>query len=384
MRRIVKRVIPVAMTLGLAIPVLAGDQSDYESWSDRSSGYGNSSGYDSQSDRSSSYGSRSDRSSDSASRWDRSDSSRQSSRDFSDSSRQRSGQADRSRSRRSQSQRGQSDWQLEPVGWVRIAYDFDQDGSFDAYEYIYSYDLERARRSSQERDQQGMARSDQGRFRDQQSQTGQLRGQAVGRDRGQQQHRVSGEIINLKTINLAGFENAHQIAKIETNDGRVAKIDLGPKQDLNRLDLQTGDRITVFGRPGRINDRTMLMASRVQSDQGKTVSVDRQRTTSQNRNLRRFTGEVLSTRTANIRGEQHLLARVQLDRGRTTTVDLGQRQDLRNVDISSGDRISLLARQGRINDQPGLFAVQFRANGRLIEVDRSDMSGGQARMQQRW
>ncbi|MCC6142710.1 MAG: hypothetical protein IT368_02775, partial [Candidatus Hydrogenedentes bacterium] len=38
-----------------------------------------------------------------------------------------------------------------PAGWVRIGYDTDQDGRFEAVEYIYAFDLDQARERSRQR-----------------------------------------------------------------------------------------------------------------------------------------------------------------------------------------------------------------------------------------
>ncbi len=265
--------------------------------------------------------------------------------------------------------RGQSG-QRSPTGdWLYIAYDFDNDGQFDAFEYIYATDLDRARQSSRMR-QQGNRSGGRQNFNpqgDRFSQQGRRPGpgsrQAMNRGRqGPRQYRISGKVQDTMNVTLYGMNKEHTVARVKTDRGDTVKVDLGPKSDLRQLDLSQGDRVTITGHRGRINDRHMLMATRVQHD-GRSVNVQRQRPQSDQR-LNRIRGQVVSARTVSYKGHEqdHLLTRVRTQRGDTVQVDLGPKNKLSGVNVDNGDKICVLGCRGRIGGRTALLADEFKLN----------------------
>jgi hypothetical protein len=248
--------------------------------------------------------------------------------------------------------------------WIRIGYDYNNDGNIDHFEYLHSQDLETARNRSLERQQAaGMPASDfKGYYRDQPAMRDVERGRA-------ELNRVTGTVEDLKRISLAAMEGEHQLAKIRTLDGRKARVNLGPVDNLRDIDLRRGDRITVHGTRGTINDKAMLMAHRIDAG-GQTLSVG----WPSDRHLSRYSGEVLGVRTApfqNMNVPEQVLARVLLDQGGVTTVNLGPRDRLPYVSSEElrGKQISFLAHPARIGDRVALVAEQLRVDGRTFHVD---------------
>ena len=96
----------------------------------------------------------------------------------------------------------------------------------------------------------------------------------------------------------------------------------------------------------------------------------------------RVRGEILSTRPTAFTGQdqEHLLARIRLHNGRVEMADLGPVADLGEVRPWPGDRVSLVARQGRINGQPALLAEQLRTRGQLVQIDVSAQNENQSRI----
>lgn len=268
-----------------------------------------------------------------------------------------------------QQQMQQRNLQAEPMGWVRIGYDVDQDGQFEAVEQIYAFDLERARRASQQRmqgGQQGMQGGQQGMQQGQQFQPTQFRQQQQRPQASQQrQIRVQGEIQNLDTVKLGGGEGTHVVAKIETQQGRTAKVNLGKRDQIDDLDLEEGDNINVIGRSGTIDGRRMLIAQRVQSGD-RNVTIQREPTEP----MQRLRGTIQQTRTEQFRGvdQPQVVAKVQLQNGRTALVNLGPEDKVKNLE--EGDEIAVLGYLGRVNRIPALIAEQVRADNRTIEVNR--------------
>lgn len=249
---------------------------------------------------------------------------------------------------------------LAPQGWVGIGIDYDGDGTFDRFEYISVYELEQARRRSAEgQAAQGMERRDSD--RSYYPEESALAGPPI--------RTVSGTIQDLKEISLAGVEQKHRIARVKTKEGRVARVDLGPAENLRRLDLQNGDQITVHGRKGTINEKGMLMAERIEAS-GRTITVSRPF----DRNVYSYSGKILSTKTASFQTQgvpDQVFARVQLDRGVTTVVNLGPKDQLSNIDVKGleGKQISFLAHRATIGNRAALVADEFRVDDQTVRID---------------
>jgi len=238
-----------------------------------------------------------------------------------------------------------------PEGYVRIWTDTDGDGRFDSVETIYAFDLEQARRSSADRRGGGPG------------------GMQGGEEGGMWiEERVEGKIRDLKHIRLYGMGEEHTLARVETREGRTARVDLGPRKALAGLNLKDGDQVSVAGLPGLINDREVLMASRVESG-GKTVQVE----PTAARSLQRVKGQVTGIRTAKFRGREgdQIIADLRLHSGRRETVILGPRSSLSDLEIKRGDELAVLVRPGRLNGNSALVAEQVRAGDRTIEIQRT-------------
>jgi hypothetical protein len=275
--------------------------------------------------------------------------------------------------------------QLTPEDWVWVGYDFDRDGQFDAYEYVASYDLNIAREGSAQRmQQQGMqgARQDSRQMpayyeeTPSKQQMRQMTRQMTPKDL----DKVQGQIKGMKTISVARLNEQHVLAKLQTQDGRIARVDLGPKQQVKNIDLQRGDQITIFGNRGTINDQTVLVAHSIQHN-GRFVDISR----ANDLDLKRFSATVLDTKTVSFQNRnipQQLFARVRLDNNQTTVVNLGPQKDFSNIDLERGDKISMLARPANIDGKLALVAEQVRANGQVVDISRSTAQTQQSQGQQ--
>ncbi len=261
---------------------------------------------------------------------------------------QSSQQSDRQQESKSNRSEKNRNVRIVPQGWVSMRVDYDNDGVFDAVETLYVYDLEQARRSSNQRKSEGRRMSN-------------------NRQENQQMISVTGDINSIQSAKMAGMDQRHQLAKIETEDGKRLAVCLGTEQELSKLKLSEGDKIEVRGRKARVNDRTVLMAQQVTHD-GTTVSPE----TQQRSKMKRVKAEVKSTRTVKFRNadEPHLIARVETQRGKTETVNMGPKSKFSNVDIEEGSQVKLLVRQGRINGQEALIAQEVNFDGQTIKLPR--------------
>ncbi|GAA5511033.1 PDZ domain-containing protein [Novipirellula caenicola] len=293
-------------------------------------------------------------------------------------------------------------YRISPSGWIRMAIDYDNDGSFDAVETIFTYDLEKARESSrqranrdaQNRDAQNRdaqkrhsQKQDDSRARSQQHDAGRQKAsaergdravafkqEADDRDRNQSQSRqaanrsqetVTGKILQLRSETIVGIDEPCVIARIRSEDNWPAKAVLGPKSQIERLNLGEGDEITVTGRKGRVNDRSMLLASTVSSG-GDKVTVN----LPSSRNAKRVRGELLSMRTAQFRNydRQFVIAEIQCQSGKKATVNLGAKSKVDQLNLSEGDELRLIVRPAKVNGEPAMVADEVMANGKSVNV----------------
>lgn len=240
----------------------------------------------------------------------------------------------------------QSNLQLDRTGWVRVGYDYDQDGYFDAVEMINVYDLEKARKSSKQRQQTKL----------------QQRNSQQQRQRAMQD--VKGEILDLRTFSLAGQNDQHLFAKLRTPEGRIAKVDLGPQAKLDDVDFREGDRLRVTGTIGKVNDRAVLMARTLYTGQQR-VNIDRR----DSRQLRRVTGDILRTATVDLGDDtRHVIAKVDLNQGPTCTVILGHTDEVSRERLRDAKQLSMLIREVRIDGQRAFLAESIGSGDNRVNV----------------
>lgn len=130
---------------------------------------------------------------------------------------------------------------------------------------------------------------------------------------------------------------------------------------------------------------TSLRAQSVESTSGssgeswQTEPNQSQFTQSSDRTIR---GRIQSLRNTYLRNseglrQRHTLARIQLESGRVVTADLGPKRALDELDLETGDRITLQGHRGTIDGNPTFFADQVRSGGEVVDVNRNPINEGQ-------
>jgi hypothetical protein len=82
---------------------------------------------------------------------------------------------------------------------------------------------------------------------------------------------VQGTLLDARLVNLQGEADRHVLAKVQTQEYGTMIIDLGPHQQVRQqlsqkqVRLRSGQDLTLSGVPGRINDRPVLMAQRLET-----------------------------------------------------------------------------------------------------------------------
>lgn len=276
--------------------------------------------------------------------------------------------------RMDQTQRGQRSQQRDqasrgirviPQGWITIGADYDNDGRFDALETIYVYDLQQAQQRSRQR----------ANVQQQSNRNGGSDARQASSSQQQNADRrtleISGTISDTKTERIAGQDSEFLIAHIDTDRGDRMCAVLGPKQKLDRLDLEQGDQIDVQGVRARLNDKLVVMADKVSHD-GRSVQVD----LPEIQRLKRARGTIESLRTVSFRGfdSPFVIAEVTTMNNRKQLVNLGPEKKLKKLELQEGDELRVLARPGTVNGQPAMIAQEIFANDKHVDVPRPDDS----------
>jgi len=84
--------------------------------------------------------------------------------------------------------------------------------------------------------------------------------------------RIAGKVESHREANFQGHSATFVVAKINSDRHGRKEVNLGPKQDLTKLNLKDGKQIKVLARDGRINDQEAWIAEAVHVD-GQTVDV---------------------------------------------------------------------------------------------------------------
>jgi hypothetical protein len=298
---------------------------------------------------------------------------------------------------RSRSQDQSSSLRMEPRGHIVVAYDYDGDGTFDAFETITPYELEQqrsARRMSSSGQSFGMSqgspafsRSSGGsqQFQPAFWEENQSGGQSQGQWSQQSQNRrISGTIKDIATHTKQG--KTCVVATIQTQAGRNVCVALGSPDEVAELDLQRGDHINATGITTTVDEHPVLIATKINYE-GQTLSVnpDARQWVSRlqkSSGQQQYNGQVLSLRTASFQGvdSQCVLAKVRLSDGDTKTVNLGPKDDIQQLQLQPGDELQFTAKHCSVNGRPCLAAQRVEANNKFASINWSQAMSGQGGM----
>lgn len=100
-------------------------------------------------------------------------------------------------------------------------------------------------------------------------------GNKTGSNMEKKMRQVSGEIVDMKEVEIRGANVKNKIVMIETTKNkRHLVIDLGPTGGLAGMTLNKGEKISVQGPVKQIRDQRVLIADRLKVD-GKMMQIGR-------------------------------------------------------------------------------------------------------------
>ncbi|TWT98526.1 hypothetical protein [Stieleria varia] len=154
-------------------------------------------------------------------------------------------------------------------------------------------------------------------------------------------HQVAGTVAETKMVERLG--KVSFMVKLQQPKDNITWVDFGHTGAT--LQLFKGDSFLAFGPVVKRGDKYVLVATTLQQD-------GRQRAIT--RTGRRYTGTVESTKTAKVKGDEHLVVKLKTEDGKKLTVDMGDPASEKNIQQGSevtvtgipvkvGDRVILIA-----------------------------------------
>lgn len=299
---------------------------------------------------------------------------------------------EKERDNKQQQQQRSSRQQVEPEAVTIVGVDLDGDGRTDTVYRISRFDFD------QLREQARLDKEDGG-------------GASIMQTSMQGQTRVRGTVEATKTARLEGMPRPHTLAKIRKDNGDLAFADFGPA-DLNQVQLQEGDQVEASGRMIVVNDRPVLFATRLETDQG-AVNIQRgmgrgmgqgmqgmqgmrqgtgrgmmrQQQQQQPRmqstaygDEREIEGRITSKEQLKIGDSQpYTLVKIRTNQGQEHLVNLGPQQQLRDLNIEQGNTITVKARGIQLLGETMYIADEVEADGRTKQIKQHEDAGQRSR-----
>jgi hypothetical protein len=209
-----------------------------------------------------------------------------------------------------------------------------------------------------------------------------------------------GTIRGTQTTSFEGFDQDHVVALVKLDRGPTLEVDLGPKEKVRNLDINMnrGTEIQFKARAGRIDGKPALIATRVNPDQAERYQVSmqrghfsrgdqrdwrqrgdrgQQRTQQGQRDGRskfvRTEGQIQEMNKRQIEDSSHVFATIKSKQGQSTTIDLGPKQKVSDLNLSQDDEIHVVGRKARLRDQQVIRAGAISHDGRWHELQREQL-----------
>jgi hypothetical protein len=85
---------------------------------------------------------------------------------------------------------------------------------------------------------------------------------------------VEGTIRDVRRVASGRAGERTIVARVETRDGRVARVNLGPESRFDEAELREGEQVTLHGTEGTFQGRPVLMVSRAEIA-GRQIDIQR-------------------------------------------------------------------------------------------------------------
>lgn len=216
-------------------------------------------------------------------------------------------------------------------------YDYNGDGTFDAYYYYGDsdgdgiYDISKFRSlNDQKKQDKNKASKDQSPLKD------------------AKRHSITGTVKDVRNVNVRDQKNLVVRIQSEKSKNRMSIIDLGNAEQFNDVKIEQGTTLTAKGAMTRVGDKRVLLADSVNVNNNE-IEIERSDS--------KVSGEIVDKRNAKFQGNERLFLVVKTDNDKKCLVDCGPSTKL-GSELSKGDTITCHGCMAHVNDRPVLMAFK--------------------------
>jgi hypothetical protein len=204
----------------------------------------------------------------------------------------------------------------------------------------------------------------------------------------QQSHQVKGQVVREKEVTVKATGKKNKVVLLKTEDGEYVAVDLGPTEQLEKVQVMTGEPTEARGRAVRIGDRPVLWADELMVG-GETVAIERQGDQPQQAQTqtgqqqmdwsqsRQVKGDVVQEKKVKLQNTGNTITAVLLktENNRYVVVDLGPTEQVRDAKIESGTQLEAQGQIVRVGDRLVLLADQVSVGGETMQIERTQKAG---------
>jgi hypothetical protein len=166
----------------------------------------------------------------------------------------------------------------------------------------------------------------------------------------------------VRTVGIRRTGEQHEVVQILTQKGNRVFVDLGPTNPaLDELNLARGQNVTVHGKIGRVRGNLVMLADDIDRG-GQIVSVRMPASVS-------VSGRIVGAKDVRVRdtGNMHRIVMLDTDKGRLP-VDVGARDNIKNVDLRQGQRITAQGPIVNVDNRPVMMAHRLDTEQQTVQI----------------
>ncbi len=152
--------------------------------------------------------------------------------------------------------------------------------------------------------------------------------------------KISGKITERQFVKRLG--GLARLINVKPAEGDAVWVDMGTGESYG---LFKGDSVTALGPVVKAGQKRVLMATSIET-RGKQLPIEREG--------RKYTGTIESTKVANVQGEKHTVAKLKTQDGKKLTVDMGTL--IEKDKYTKGDKVSVTGVPVKVGDRVVLVA----------------------------
>jgi hypothetical protein len=198
-----------------------------------------------------------------------------------------------------------------------------------------------------------------------------------------QTRQIKGQVVREKEVKVKTSSKTNKVVLLKTEDGQYVAVDLGPTEQLTKVQVKSGEPIEARGRAVRVGDRPVLWADELVVA-SETVAIDRQGEQPQQAQSqagqqidwsqrRQVKGEVVREKEVKLQytGKTIKAVLLKTENNRQVVVDLGPTEQLQDAKIESGTQFEAQGQIVRVGDRLVLLADQVSIGGETMKIDRA-------------